>query len=56
MEAQQLPLLFCGLTKQPTSRALIRKNWPPIGKEIAKEMGQFTDPLAADMDPSNTWI
>ena len=55
METQQLPLLFCGLTNQPTSRTLIRKDWPPINKEIGNKMGQFTDLPAAGKDPGNTW-
>ena len=55
MEAQQLPLLFCGQSNQPTSRTLIRKDRPPIGKEIGNKGGQLTDLQTASMQPSNTW-
>ena len=58
MEAQQFPLLFCGLPNQPAGGPLIRNNRPPIGKGIGEmigeELGQFTDPLSADVPPSGT--
>ena len=54
IETKQLPLLFSGLPNQPTGGPLIRKDRPSISYNIDEEMGQFTDPQAASMPPSNT--